>query len=104
MAASRPDSGAKLNPEGAELGRVTAVDPEDDAASNETDATAALAERLADHDGDPECARCPKPADYFLYEPGRVETFVCWEHVSPFSAAVDDPEEARPGRPLALSL
>jgi hypothetical protein len=69
------------------------------------DAAAALADRLAERDGDdPECARCSKPADYFLYEPGRVETFVCWEHVSPFSAAVDDPEDARPGRPLALSL
>jgi hypothetical protein len=88
------DFGAKLNPEGAEPRRVTA----------DEDAAAALADRLAEHDGDPECARCPKPADYFLYEPGRVETFVCWEHVSPFSAAVDDPEEARPGRPLALSL
>jgi hypothetical protein len=70
------------------------------------DAASALADRLAATDGDPECARCPKPADYFLYEPGRVETFVCWEHVSPFSAAVDNDEDAepRPGRPLALSL
>lgn len=68
------------------------------------DAAAALSAALDDCGGDPECDRCSKPADYFLYEPGRVETFVCWEHVSPFSAAVDDPEDARPGRPLALSL
>jgi hypothetical protein len=68
------------------------------------DAAAALSAALDDCDGDPDCDRCSKPADYFLYEPGRVETFVCWEHVSPFSAAVDDPEDARPGRPLALSL
>jgi hypothetical protein len=69
-----------------------------------SDAAAALADRLDEREDDPECARCSKPADYFLYEPGRIETFVCWEHVSPFSAAVDDPEDARPGRPLALSL
>ncbi|MDH5019406.1 hypothetical protein [Halobacterium rubrum] len=73
-------------------------DPDRDAAA------AALSAALDDCDGEPECDRCSKPADYFLYEPGRVETFVCWEHVSPFSAAVDDPEDARPGRPLALSL
>ena len=87
-------------------------DQDAEADAPEEDAAAALADRLAERedgpeDGDddgPECARCSKPADYFLYEPGRVETFVCWEHVSPFSAAVDDPEEARPGRPLALSL
>ncbi|SEW26182.1 hypothetical protein [Halobacterium jilantaiense] len=70
----------------------------------EADAAAALSAAIDARDGDPECDRCSKPADYFLYEPGRVETFVCWEHVSPFSAAVDDPEDARPGRPLALSL
>jgi len=84
---------------------VTAGDDDhEDASEEDAAAAAALADRLDECDGDPECDRCSKPADYFLYEPGRVETFVCWEHVSPFSAAVDDPEEARPGRPLALSL
>ncbi|MFC3477285.1 hypothetical protein [Halobacterium litoreum] len=68
------------------------------------DAAAALSDALAAADGDPTCARCSKPADYFLYEPGRVETFVCWEHVSPFSASVDDEEDPPEGRPVALSL
>ncbi|MFB6268514.1 MAG: hypothetical protein ABEH83_01120 [Halobacterium sp.] len=69
----------------------------------EQDADAALASAIEAADGDPECALCSKPADYFLYEAGHVEKFVCWEHVSPHSAAVDG-EDARPGRPLALSL
>ncbi|MFB6072083.1 MAG: hypothetical protein ABEJ88_03855 [Halobacterium sp.] len=67
-------------------------------------AAAALAARLEDAAGDPECAHCSKPADYFLYEAGRVETFVCWEHVSPFSAAVDEDDELREGRPVAVAL
>jgi hypothetical protein len=66
-------------------------------------AKTALSAAIEDADGDPTCALCPKPADYFLYECGHVEKFVCWEHVSPHSAAVDR-EDARPGRPLALSL
>ncbi|AAG20035.1 hypothetical protein [Halobacterium salinarum] len=72
--------------------------------SHDDGAPAALSAALDGCEGDPICDRCPKPADYFLYEPGRVETFVCWEHVSPVSAAVDDPADAHPGRPLALSL
>ncbi|MCD2200054.1 hypothetical protein LPA44_09105 [Halobacterium sp. KA-4] len=66
-------------------------------------AEAALSAAIDAADGDPDCALCSKPADYFLYEPGTVEKFVCWEHVSPHSAAVDG-EGERPGRPVALSL
>lgn len=66
-------------------------------------AEAALSAAIADADGDPNCSLCSKPADYFLYEAGHVQKFVCWEHVSPHSAAVDG-ENARPGRPVALSL
>jgi len=66
-------------------------------------AEAALSAAVDAADGDPGCVLCSKPADYFLYEPGSVEKFVCWEHVSPHSAAVDCDGE-RPGRPVALSL
>ncbi|WP_336036290.1 hypothetical protein [Halobacterium yunchengense] len=78
---------------------------EDDASAARTraDAEAALSEALEDADGDPSCALCSKPADYFLYEAGHVAKFVCWEHVSPHSAAVDH-ADVRPGRPVALSL
>jgi hypothetical protein len=69
----------------------------------EKGAEAALSAAVEGADGDPECALCSKPADYFLYEAGHVQKFVCWEHVSPHSAAVDG-EDARPGRPLAISL
>ena len=62
-----------------------------------------LADRLDAADGDPDCVLCSNAADYFLYDPDSVEKFVCWEHVSPHSAAVDS-EDARPGRPVALSL
>lgn len=63
----------------------------------------ALEAALADLDGDPECMVCPAPADFFLYEADRVAKFVCWEHVSPVSAAVDaDPDDA--DRPIALRL
>lgn len=60
---------------------------------------------IAATDGTPECSLCKNTADYFLFEAGRVERFVCWEHVSPHSAAVDgDPEETPEGRPVALEL
>jgi len=70
---------------------------------DDASAEAALAAAIEAADGDPECSLCSKPADYFLYEPDSVEKFVCWEHVSPHSAAVDG-EGRRPGRPVALSV
>ena len=72
-------------------------------AATAASAEAALSGAIDATDGDPTCSLCSKPADYFLYDPGSVEKFVCWEHVSPHSAAVDG-EEPRPGRPVALSL
>ncbi|AHG04606.1 hypothetical protein HALDL1_14155 [Halobacterium sp. DL1] len=74
-----------------------------DAAPSADAAEAALSGVLDGTDGDPQCVLCSNDADYFLYDPGSVEKFVCWEHVSPHSAAVDG-EEPRPGRPVALSL
>lgn len=68
-----------------------------------SESRAALEAALADLDGDPVCAVCPASADFFLYEEARVSKFVCWEHVSPVSAAVD----AEPGdadRPVAIRL
>ncbi|MGM0399560.1 MAG: hypothetical protein ACQEQY_11310 [Halobacteriota archaeon] len=62
----------------------------------------ALAAALAHRDGEPHCETCSNPADFFLYEPERVATFVCWEHVSPVSAVVD--EERPTDRPLAVPL
>ena len=73
------------------------------AAGTAPSAETAMASAVDAADGDPACSLCSKPADYFLYDPGSVEKFVCWEHVSPHSAAVDG-EDARPGRPVALSL
>lgn len=66
-------------------------------------ATAALADALDAVDGSPVCAVCPAAADFYLYEAGRVSKFVCWEHVSPVSAAVDEaPADA--DRPVAVRL
>ena len=62
----------------------------------------ALATALEDVAGDPQCAACSNPADFFLYEPERVTTFVCWEHVSPVSAVVDPDRQT--DRPLAVPL
>jgi hypothetical protein len=62
----------------------------------------ALEAALADHEAEPRCAACSSTADFFLYEPERVATFVCWEHVSPVSAVVADEEPA--DRPLAIPL
>lgn len=73
-------------------------------ATADDEAAAALAEAVESTDGDPECVRCSNPADYFLFEDDRVAKFVCWEHVSPHSAAVEDDEEVPPGRPIAVSL
>ena len=68
-------------------------------------ADAAKTRAVAAADGDPECVLCSSDADYFLFEAGRVEQFVCWEHVSPHSAAVGgDPAETPAGRPVALEL
>ena len=68
-----------------------------------TDSRAALEAALDDLDGDPVCTVCPSSADFFLFEEGRVSKFVCWEHVSPVSAAVDaEPEES--DRPVAVRL
>ena len=76
-----------------------------DGEADEGDAETAKSRAVAATDGDPECVLCSSAADYFLFEAGRVEQFVCWEHVSPHSAAVDgDPEEAPAGRPVALEL
>jgi hypothetical protein len=73
-------------------------------ATADDEAEAALAEAVEATDGDPKCERCSNEADYFLFEAGRVAKFVCWEHVSPHSAAVGEDEEAPPGRPTAISL
>lgn len=67
------------------------------------DSREALEAALDDLDGDPVCAVCPSSADFFLYEEDRVSKFVCWEHVSPVSAAVDvEPEDT--DRPIAVRL
>lgn len=62
----------------------------------------ALEAALADLESEPRCAACSSTADFFLFEPERVATFVCWEHVSPVSAVVaaEDP----PDRPIAVPL
>lgn len=60
------------------------------------EAEAVLAEVLEGREGTPQCSVCLSAADFFLYEPGRVRKFVCWEHVSPYAAAVDEPGEDRP--------
>ncbi|MFB6267434.1 MAG: hypothetical protein ABEI31_07225 [Halodesulfurarchaeum sp.] len=69
----------------------------------ETAATRAMERRLAEVDGDPTCTHCGGEADFFLFEPDRVATFVCWEHVSPLSAAIDVPV-AESERPVAVPL
>ncbi|GGM56185.1 hypothetical protein J2752_000838 [Halarchaeum rubridurum] len=54
-------------------------------------------------DDAPRCAVCPAGADFYLYEAGRVSTFVCWEHVSPYAADVNGtPADAE--RPIAVPL
>ncbi|GAA0311487.1 hypothetical protein [Halarchaeum salinum] len=67
---------------------------------------AALAVRdtaLEGVDGTPTCTICPADADFYLHEAGRISTFVCWEHVSPYAAAVNGtPEDA--DRPIAVPL
>lgn len=68
-----------------------------------TDPDAALEAALADLDGEPGCAVCPSSADFFLWEEGRVEKFVCWEHVSPVSAAVGGTVDES-DRPIAVRL
>ena len=66
-------------------------------------ARGALERQHSSLDGTPSCALCRAEADFFLFEPDRVAKFVCWEHVSPLSAAVDVPaSEAH--RPIALPL
>lgn len=70
---------------------------------DESDAKAALESRLSNHDEEPSCTLCQAQADFFLFEPDRVAKFVCWEHVSPVSAAVDTPV-SESNRPVALPL
>lgn len=80
----------------------------------ETEPEAALADALDGVEGTPPCAVCPESADFFLYAAGRVETFACWEHVSPYAALVDGGEAGGAGdadadaafaeRPEALRL
>jgi len=55
-----------------------------------------LAGILEEREATPTCEMCSSDADFFLYEPERVSKFVCWEHVSPYAAAVDEPGEDRP--------
>lgn len=69
-----------------------------------TDPKVALDGALAAIDGHPGCTVCPSSADFFLYEAGRVEKFVCWEHVSPVSAAVDAESGDELDRPMAIRL
>ncbi|WP_020222105.1 hypothetical protein [Halarchaeum acidiphilum] len=77
-----------------------------DGAGADGPGAAALAVRdaaLDDCGGTPTCAVCPANADFYLYEAGRVSTFACWEHVSPYAAAVNgSPEDAQ--RPIAVPL
>lgn len=106
--AATSDAAGESAPTSDAGGETAAGDAGDDGDAGGVDgqsrgAEAALSAAVDAADGDPDCALCSKPADYFLYETGRVEKFVCWEHVSPHSAAVDS-EDARPGRPVALSL
>jgi len=64
---------------------------------------AVLEDALAATDGEPTCSVCPSSADFYLYEADRVSTFACWEHVSPYAAAVNgSPTDA--GRPVAIPL
>jgi len=66
-------------------------------------AEAVLEAALSDVDGEPGCSVCPASADFYLYESGRVSTFACWEHVSPYAAAVNGcPDDA--DRPVAIPL
>jgi len=66
-------------------------------------AEAVLEAALAEVEGEPTCAVCPAEADFYLYEVDRVSTFACWEHVSPYAAAVNgSPEDAE--RPIAVPL
>ncbi|MEE6209089.1 hypothetical protein U3A55_02810 [Salarchaeum sp. III] len=65
------------------------------------EAESVLAGLLEERETTPACAMCSSDADFFLYEPERVRKFVCWEHVSPYAAAVDEPGE---GRPTAVRL
>ena len=74
-----------------------APDRDDEAAAIE------LERQLDAIDGEPTCALCSAEADFFLYEPDRVAKFVCWEHVSPLSAIVDE-EAATADRPVAVPL
>lgn len=73
-------------------------------------ATEALADALPESGEPPACAVCPSSADFFLYAPGRVSRFVCWEHVSPYAAEVDPEDVPEPGgghaldRPAAIPL
>jgi len=60
------------------------------------EAESVLADILDEKSEPPQCEVCLSEADFFLYEPGRVRKFVCWEHVSPYAAAVDEPGEDRP--------
>jgi len=75
-----------------------------------SDLERALRDALDATDGDPVCAVCPSTADFFLYAPDRVRRFVCWEHVSPYAAAVDPADAPEPAtghaldRPVAVSL
>lgn len=66
-------------------------------------ARGALERQLDAIEGEPTCALCRAEADFFLFEPDRVAKFVCWEHVSPLSAAVDVPV-SESHKPLALPL
>lgn len=73
-------------------------------------ATDALTDALAADDGYPDCSVCPADADFYLFAPGRVSRFVCWEHVSPYAAEVDPDDVPEPGgghaldRPVAIPL
>lgn len=66
-------------------------------------AEAVLDAALADVEGDPKCSVCPADADFYLYATGRVSTFACWEHVSPYAAEVNGaPGES--SKPIAVPL
>ncbi|MFC7167611.1 hypothetical protein [Halospeciosus flavus] len=57
--------------------------------AEDTDAADALADALDGVEGTPGCVVCPESADFYLFAAGRVSTFACWEHVSPYAALVD---------------
>lgn len=75
----------------------------DDAEGPDAAARAVRDRALDACESEPTCSVCPASADFYLYEAGRVSTFACWEHVSPYAADVNGTPEGA-GRPIAVPL